>query len=307
MVKPAHILVGGGSGFIGRHLVSQLRSSGAKVQVITRKPAKTRESLAWTDIKNYGLPKQTTSVVNLAGRNIMDPQVWTESFRREIYESRIGTNKILVDAIHAAEHKPDSFVTISGVGYYKPDLKDQYDEGWTQPEHKQDRDYLMNLAHDWEKSSELSEQLAPDTRRVVIRAGVVLGPDGGVIANLKLPFSLGLGGPLGDGKQWFPWIHVEDLVEMFKFAIINSHVTGVINGVAPEQVRNAEFASSLGRALNRKAIVPVPSLLLNFTLSSDRADILLKGQRVTSRAGLLGFRYKYPQLQTACNSCVEQG
>lgn len=305
MVRQAHILVGGGTGFVGRHLVKSLRNSGAKVQVISRKAGKTQDTITWRDIKLLGLPDQITSVVNLAGLNILSPQLWTGLFKQAVYDSRIGTNRILVEAIHGAKNKPDSFVTISGVGYYKPHPTFQYSEEWTQSENKYDKDYLMTLAYDWENASILDEQLAPNTRRTVIRSGVVLGPDGGVIANMKLPFTLGLGGHLGDGKQWFPWIHVDDLAEMFKFAITNEHVSGIINGVAPEQVRNKEFTQSFAKALNKWAIVPVPALFLNLALGAERASILLNGQNVTSRAGLLGFRYKYPRLQMACDDCTK--
>lgn len=207
MVQAAHVLVGGGTGFVGRHLVKCLRNSGAKVRIITRNPPKGSNSstggggnsdhITWNRIRDEGLPKETTAVVNLAGRNILDPVFWTDGFKKEIYESRIGTNRLLVEAIHKSAAKPKAFVTISGVGYYKPDENVEYDENWSQPTDRGQRDYLMNLAADWEQSSELDENLAPITRRVIIRSGVVIGKDGGVVKQVKLPFLLGAGGPLG--------------------------------------------------------------------------------------------------------------
>lgn len=306
MVQPATILVGGGSGFLGRHLVPLLRSTGAKVQVITRNPSKHSDSISWDSIRLSGLPKQTTAVINLAGRNILDPTFWTQGFKQEVYSSRISTNKLLAQAINDAQQKPSSFVTVSGVGYYKPDDKFEYNEEWTQPENRAGNDYLMNLARDWEDSSIIDTQLAPTTRRVVIRSGVIIGSDGGVIYNSRFFFSSGLGGPLGSGKQWFPWIHVDDLAEMFKFAITNDHVSGIVNGVAPEQVRNFEFSQAFAKAFNKPSLLPVPAFALRCVFGSERADILLKGQKVTSRAGLLGFRYNYPRIQAACDQCVKQ-
>lgn len=143
------------------------------------------------------MPQQTTAVVNLSGLNIFSPTLWTESFKKQIYDSRIETNRTLVEAIHKATNKPKSFVTVSGVGFYRPDQKIDYDEEWTQPKNEHDLDYLMKLARDWEKSSELDEEKAPSTRRVVIRSGVVLGGDGGALQNMVIPFRLGLGGRLG--------------------------------------------------------------------------------------------------------------
>lgn len=228
--------------------------------------------------------------------------MWTENFKREVYTSRIDSNKLLVDAIHKAEVKPRSFVTVSGVGYYKPSETDEYDEDWTQPQN--DSNYLMNLARDWEQSGELNEAEAPNTRRVIIRAGVVIGKYGGIVKNLWLPFKMGLGGPIGDGRQWFPWIHVDDLASMFKFAILNDHVTGPVNGVAPEQVRNRDFATIFAKNMSRPSFMPFPQFAVNLMFGSERGEILLKGQKVKSRAPLLGFRCQYPTIEEACKQSL---
>lgn len=198
---------------------------------------------------------------------------------------------------------------MSGVGYYpasEPINGTEYDENWTQQAAAAatPANYLMRLAQDWEKASELNESKAPTTRRVVIRAGAVIGRDGGVIKNSKLPFLLGAGGPLGSGKQWFPWIHVTDLVNLFKFSLANDHVSGVINGVAPEQSTSKQFASAFAAALKRPALIPFPEFALNLLFSPERADILLKTPRVKSRASLLGFRYQWPTLEDACREAT---
>lgn len=307
MVQTAHVLIGGGTGFVGRHLVKCLKNSGAKVRVITRNTGTDPDHITWNKIKTDGLPKETTAVVNLAGRNILDPVLWTDNFKKELYDSRINTNRLLVDAIHKSPSKPKAFVTISGVGYYEPSDTVEYDENWTQPDDVKSKKgkYLMELAKDWELAGELDEQKAPSTRRVIIRSGVVIGNDGGIVKNSKLPYMFGLGGPLGNGEQWFPWIHADDLANMFKFSITNDHVIGIINGVAPELVRNKDFAAAFGNALNRPAFARVPSFAIKLVLGNDRAEILLEGQRVKSRSSLLGFRYQFSTLKEACAESVK--
>lgn len=214
-----------------------------------------------------------------------------------------------MEAIHRAPVKPRVFVSASGVGYYEPSETVEYDEDWTQPEPKSGSsaatNFWMELAKDWEMASELDEKEAPNTRRVIIRPGAVIGHDGGMIPRLLLPFKLGLGGPFGDGKQWFPWIHIDDIANMFKFSIINDHVTGVVNGVAPEQVRNKDFAQTFAQSLNRPSLLPMPGFAVKLLFGSERAEMMLTGQRVKSRAPLLGFRCQYPTLHEACQQIAK--
>ena len=304
MVQSQVVLIGGGSGFVGRHLVNLLKSDGAKVRLITRKPGTNSDHISWDAIRSKGLPRDTTAVVNLAGRNILEPGLWTETYKKEVYSSRIDTNKLLAQAIDNAPNKPRSFVTVSGVGYYEPSDSIEYDEEWCQTQSVGAPDFLMNLAKDWESASKLDETKSPDTRRVVIRPGVVIGQDGGILTNLKLPFMFGLGGPIGDGQQWFPWIHVDDLANMFKFSILNDHVDGVVNGVAPEQLNNRDFAKIFAGALSRPSFLPLPQFAVNLMFGQERATILLKGQRVKSKASLLGFRYQYPTLDSAIKASL---
>jgi len=303
MVRSQVVLIGGGTGFVGRHLATLLRGEGAKVRIVTRKPTSSHDQISWEIIKNKGIPEDTTAIVNLAGRNILGPGLWTENFRKEVYDSRINTNRWLVDAIKKADSKPRAFISASGVGYYEPSETEEYNEEWKPSKSSRD-DFIMRLVQDWESAGELPADIAEKTRRVVIRAGVVIGKDGGIVQNLKLPFQLGLGGPIGDGKQFFPWIHVEDLARMFMFAISNDHVCGVINGTAPEIVRNKDFALCFSKALSRPSFLSLPGFAVNLMFGNERSSILLKGQKVKSRASLLGFRYSYATLAEAVNKSV---
>lgn len=199
-----------------------------------------------------------------------------------------------------------AFVSISGVGYYKPSDTVEYDESCVQND-SESKNYLMKLARDWEGSSELTDDVNRQIKRIIIRSGVVLGHDGGIIKQLKFPFSMGLGGPLGDGQQWFPWIHVEDLANMFKFAIFEGgqlQQNDIVNGVAPEQVRNVDFVRAFGRALKRPTFIPMPAFVVNKMFGPERAEILLEGQRVKTKAESVGFRFKHPKLQEACEACL---
>lgn len=301
------ILVGGGTGFVGRHLVKILRDTGSHVRIITRKPKNNTDYVSWDVIKHVGLPKETTAVINVSGRNILDPVPWTESFKKEVYSSRVDTNRLLADAIHKAKRKPTAFITISGVGYYAPSDSYEYDEQWTQPAGSKQgsaANYLMRLAADWERASELDATGSESTRRVIIRSGAVIGSDGGIVQNLKVPFNMSLGGPIGSGKQWFPWIHVDDLANMFKFALFNDNVQGVINGVAPEQLRNVDFANTFADLLNRPAMIPFPAFAVKLIFGSDRAVLLLDGMKVKSRAEAMGFKFEYPTLIEACKQSL---
>ncbi|XP_014243259.1 epimerase family protein SDR39U1-like [Cimex lectularius] len=297
MSIPGHVLIGGGSGFIGSALRHVLKSKGYDITVISRMPGPRR--VTWFDICNSGLPSGVTVVVNLAGQNVLDPtQRWTPGFKQNVWNSRINTNLTLAQAINKAEVKPKVFAKISGVGIYKPDQELIYDEtSSVGPSF----DFLSKLAVEWEKAGELSPDLG--VRSVTIRSGVVLGRHGGMIKQLLLPFFFCLGGPIGSGKQPMPWIHIKDLCNMFVFAIENDEVSGVLNGVAPQVVTNEDFTHAMSKALQRPAVFRVPEAVLNFLFSAERAKIMTSGQKVSpKRVQKFGFTYEYPNINDAVQS-----
>lgn len=195
------------------------------------------QRISWHDLQSNGLPKNTKAVINLAGQNIMDfKQRWTAGFRQNVYNSRINTTKALAKAIAQAKEKPSVFVSMSGVGVYKPDGDVEY----TEESKVESFDFFSKLCLEWEKAS----RLAPDDCRIVnIRSGVVLGREGGMIGHLYLPFFLGLGGPVGDGHQYLPWIHINDLTKLIIFAVQTPTVSGILNGVAPKPATNKQFTA----------------------------------------------------------------
>lgn len=298
------VLIGGGSGFVGRELTRLLRDKGHEVTVISRQPGPGK--ITWSELESCGLPP-CEGAVNLAGENIMNPlRWWNESYKKDLFSSRIDTTKALAQAISASPSPPHSWVLVSGVACYKPSLTAQYteDSDWTP------FDLLSRLVKEWEASALLAENVVKSTKQVIIRPGAVLGRDGGAMKQMLLPFWLGLGGTLGSGRQPFPWIHVSDLAGIIAHALEppagpSSPSSQVFNGVAPALNTNYEFTKELGRVLRRPTIFPVPGFVMNGLLGSERAVILTQGQKVIPKRTLeTGFQYKYPDLTSALKEIV---
>lgn len=226
---------GGGTGFIGRSLSRILRNKGYEITVISRMPGLKR--ITWHDVKRVGIPDNVTAVVNLAGQNVLDVgRRWTEGFKQNVWNSRVQTTCALAKAIAQGRNKPAVFITISGVGIYKPDNNIIYNENTTVSEF----DFFSKLCLEWENAAKLPSDVL--TRQVTIRSGVVLGTDGGMVKQLYLPFYLGLGGPISPGNQYLPWIHIDDITRLFLFVIESANISGVLNAVAPEEISNKEFS-----------------------------------------------------------------
>lgn len=288
------VLIGGGTGFIGRHLSNILVENGYKVTAVSRKSAP--DHITWNEISRNGLPDGCTAVVNLAGENILNPfKRWNNAFKEEVVKSRVETTKLLASAIKSASTPPEVFVTMSGVGYYQPNPFKEYTEDSPGGDH----DFLSRLSRKWEEVGNLPESLK--VRRVIVRSGVVLGRDGGMIQQIFLPFFLGVGGRIGSGRQFFPWIHVGDMASIITFAIMNENVTGVLNGVAPEVATNNDFTKAFGAALYRPTLIPTPGWAMEKVFGEERGKIILSGQKVIPKRTLeLGYEYLYPDLKSAC-------
>ncbi|XP_076600593.1 epimerase family protein SDR39U1 [Chaetodon auriga] len=300
------VLIGGGSGFVGRELSRLLKDKGHEVTVISRQPGPGK--ITWGELESDGLPP-CEGAVNLAGENLMNPlRWWNESYKKDLFSSRIDTTKTLARAISASPSPPRSWVLVSGVACYKPSLTAQYteDSEWTP------FDLLSRLVKEWEASALLPDDVAKTTKQVVIRPGAVLGRDGGAMKQMLLPFWLGLGGTLGSGSQPFPWIHVSDLAGIIVHALESpaaadapSPSPQVFNGVAPALNTNYEFTKEMGRVLRRPTIFPVPGFVLNTLMGSERAVVLVQGQNVIpKRTEEAGFQYKYPDLKSALKQIV---
>ncbi|OXU26408.1 hypothetical protein TSAR_009776 [Trichomalopsis sarcophagae] len=286
-----HVVVGGGTGYIGSCICTALHNLNVRTTVISRMPGPKR--ITWQELETNGLPKDTTAVINVAGLNILDfTQRWSPGFKQNVFNSRVKTTQELAKAVVCSDAK--AFVTISGVAYYPPDGKD-----YAENDKCEKYDFLSGLCHDWEAAAQLPKDSA---RQVTIRSGVVLGRTGGMIQQTFLPFFFGVGGPLGSGTQYMPWIHIKDLVNLFIHALKNENVTGVYNGVAPELITNAEFTKTFALSLSRPAFIPLPAFVLKALLNEERAKIMLEGQKVHPKRVLeSGFKYEYPTIKEACN------
>ena len=276
------VVVAGGTGFIGRALAARLRAEGEEVVVPRRGDT--------ADVDG------ADAVVNLSGEPIA--QRWTKAARRRIEESRTEGTRRLVAAIASAKAKPSVLVSPSAVGYYGARGDEELDEDALPGD-----DFLARLCVRWE--NEAARAAAHGVRVVRIRAGVVLASDGGALAKMLPAFRAFAGGPVGSGLQWMSWIHQDDLVALFLFALRNAAVEGALNGTAPAPVRNRDFVSALGGALHRPAIVPAPAAVLRL-LFGEMATILLDGQRVAPRRALaLGFSFRRPDLRSALGAALD--
>ncbi|GAP05685.1 MAG TPA: TIGR01777 family protein [Anaerolinea thermolimosa] len=289
----------GGSGLIGRALSRALGQAGHEVVVVSRSPERVppveRVSVAGWDghsAEGWGrLVDGADGIVNLAGESIGAGR-WSEARKQRILTSREQAGAAIVEAVHAATRKPGVVFQISGVGYYGI--------GGDRPFTENDppgSDFLASVAVRWEAATRPVEE--EGVRRVIGRTGVVLTPRGGVLPRMMLPFRFFVGGPLGTGKQWISWIHLEDTVRGIQFMLENPACTGVYNLTSPQPVTNAEFVKTLGRVLRRPCWLPVPALALKIILG-EMSTLILDGQRVIpTRLEEAGFPFRFARLESA--------
>ncbi|MFC1968075.1 TIGR01777 family oxidoreductase [Chloroflexota bacterium] len=299
------VLITGGSGLIGRALATDLARNDNEVIILSRRleriiglPDGVRAE--WWDgytIEGwYPLADGADAIVNLAGENISSGR-WTDERKRAILQSRLNTGQAVVQAVKAAAHKPRIIVQASGIGCYGPCGDEEITE-----EAPLGHDFLAQLAADWESSTASLEALG--VRRVVIRTGVVLSTKGGALTRMLLPFRLFVGGRLGSGRQWFPWIHIADEVDAIRFLIENEATSGPFNLTAPVPLTNAEFGRLLGHQLKRPTLMPTPAFALRL-LFGEMATALLGGQRaIPQRLLELGFVFRFSEAGLALRNLL---
>jgi hypothetical protein len=281
-----HVVVSGGTGFIGAHIVRYLLQREHAVTVVSRNPAKVDELFGGraNGCKLEELPDGFDAVVNLAGATL--DRRWNKAYKREIVDSRLEVTAALREAAEAKGAQ--TFISASAIGYYG----DRGDEVCTE-ESPPGNDFLAELCVRWEAAAQ-SEKL----RVVTVRTGVVLHRSGGALKAMLPFFKWFLGGRLGDGRQYWSWIHLDDIVELFAFALFND-VSGALNGTAPNPVTNAEFTREMARAVHRPVMPPAPRFALRL-LYGEMADMILHGQKVMPRrAEELEFKFKHPELREA--------
>ena len=299
------VIITGGTGFIGAPLARQLAAK-YEVVVLSRNPAAAGslgngvQVVAWDGRTAQGwghLASGAFAIINLAGENLSAGR-WTAARKAAIVNSRQQAAQAVLEAISQAEVKPAVLVQSSAVGYYGPRGDEKINEN-----EKPGSTFEATTCVAWEKATEAVEALG--VRRVIIRTGVVIEKRGGALARMALPFQLFIGGPVGSGKQYFPWIHLADEINAIQFLLEDPQARGVFNLSAPNPVTMGEFATALGKALGRPAFIPAPGFALRL-LFGEMAGILLNGQRVIpSRLQKQGFRFQYSTVDAALSAIYQ--
>ena len=299
------IAIAGATGFVGSRLVEQLQAQGHQVIILTRSPQQASNRFGQAQIVGSnplksGEWQQSISgcdaVINLAGEPIAEKR-WTPAQKRSILDSRqLGTQKI-VEAIDLATVKPQVLINASAIGYYGTSETSKFDE--TSPA---GTDFLAEVCTAWETAAHAVT--ANGTRVVILRLGIVLGENGGVLGKMLAPFSAFVGGPIGSGNQWFSWIHRDDVVKLIIAALNDTKMQGVYNATAPNPTTMTEFAQTLGTVMNRPSWLPVPNFALEAMLG-EGAIVVLQGQQVIpTRTLAQGFDFQYPTLKPALTAIL---
>jgi uncharacterized protein len=304
------VFLTGGTGMIGSRLVPQLRKRGDSVVLLTRRPEAVKGVFADCTVV-AGDPMKAgpwmdavadcEAVINLAGENLFARR-WNEAFKKTLIDSRVQSTGNVVQALarnpRTAAGQPKLLINGSAIGYYGPCGDEELSE--TSPP---GNDFQARLCQEWEQAAHGAE--AHGVRVAIIRTGVVLGKDAGALKSLLTPFKMGVGGPVGSGKQWLSWIHGDDIVGILLLALDNAAATGPLNGTAPNPVTNKDFGKVLGRVLHRPAFVWTPGFALRLGFG-ELADIIVTGQRVLPKKALaLGYVFKFPTLEEALRDVLK--
>ncbi|MEH2046771.1 thylakoid membrane protein ThyD [Nostoc sp.] len=304
------VAITGATGFVGSRLIQRLHGEGHKIVVLTRNTTFAQKVFPSEALPNVEIVAYTPNasgswqsaiancdgVVNLAGEPIGEGR-WTPERKQQILNSRkLGTQKI-VEAIANANSKPSVLINASAIGYYGTSQTATFDETSLSG-----NDFLAQVCQAWE--AEARKVKDAGVRLVILRFGIVLG-NGGALGKMIPPFKLFAGGPIGSGRQWFSWIHVDDLVNLILQALTKPEIEGVYNATAPNPVRMADLSQTLGQVMNRPSWLPVPAFAIE-ALLGDGAIVVLEGQQVIpKRTVQTGFEYKYPNLQSALTQILK--
>ncbi|PKN18627.1 MAG: TIGR01777 family protein [Deltaproteobacteria bacterium HGW-Deltaproteobacteria-6] len=297
------IFMTGGTGFVGTYLAKRLILEGHDITILT-------QTLTGAEIQSTGISYLTGNpnlqgqwqeavrhhdvIINLAGASIFSR--WTDQQKKILLSSRIDTTRHLVEAL-PDDSRHITFFSTSAVGYYGFHEDEELTESA-----QAGNDFLAKLAEDWEKEALRAKEKG--ARVVITRFGIVLGQNGGALSQMIPLFKFFLGGPLGGGRQWFSWVHIQDLAAAFSFVLHHREISGAINLCSPHPVRNKELGQAIGRVLHRPAFLPAPGFMIKLILG-EFGSVLLKGQRVIPRRLLdSGFQFQYPDIEEALRSII---
>lgn len=296
------ITLNGATGFIGTRLIERWLKENHELHVLGRRAGNLPSDVRfweWADPAQTGPPPDSLegshAVINLAGEPVA--QRWSEAVKQRIRSSRIEGTSNLVNAISQLQRRPAVLVNASAVGYYGS----RGDEVLAE-DSAPGQGFLPELCVEWERRAHRATEAG--VRVVCVRTGIVLGTEGGALPQMLLPFRLGLGGPLGSGAQWMPWIHIDDIVGLIDFALRTESIQGPLNGCSPNPVTNREFSTELGRALHRPALIPVPGFAIRLAFG-EMAQVLLASDRALPKVALsAGYCFHFPQICAALNQLL---
>ena len=296
-----NVAFSGASGLIGAALIASLEAGGHRaIPLVRRAPRPGEDALRWDPASGAitpAGPSVADAVVHLAGDSIMGLR-WTAEKKRRIRESRTIATRLLVQTLTRLAKPPAVLVCASGVGYYGSRGDEVLSE-----ESRPGTGFLADLAREWEAAT--ATAIAQGIRVVNLRLGVVLSAHGGALAKMLTPFRLGLGGVIGDGTQWMSWIALDDVIGAIRHAITTDALRGPLNLVAPGPVTNVEFTRTLGRALGRPTLVPLPAFAARLAMGQMADELLLASQRVVpARLQASGYRFRYPTLEDALRAVL---
>lgn len=300
-----NVLITGGSGLLGRRLTRHLLASGHQVTILSRNPQAVTGLPAAVTVAGWDgrtaagwqpYADAADAIVNLAGASIKGdgflPSRWTPKRKALILNSRVQAGQAVMEALRAAPKKPRTLLQASAVGYYGPRGAEPVTE-----DSAPGADFLAGVCQQWESSTQEAESLG--VRRVVLRTGLPLSMQGGAMPLLVLPFRLFAGGWFGDGRQYYPWIHIDDFIAALAFLLENDKARGVFNISAPQPVPNRQFAATLGSVLRRPSWLPTPRFAMQLALG-EVSTVVLDGQNAVPAAlQQAGFVFKYPELEPA--------
>ncbi len=287
------VLVSGVSGPIGAALLPYLESQGARIVRLVRGPARGTEQIAWDPLRPLSAAAVSgfEAVIHLAGESVAGR--WTEAKKQAIRESRVQGTKHLAGALAQTQSRPHVFICASATGLYG----NRGDEVLTEAS-SPGQGFLSEVCREWEAASQIGS--AAGIRTVNLRLGVVLSPKGGALEKMLTPFKLGLGGRIGSGQQWWSWIHVDDMVGTIHHVLHSDSVSGPLNLVAPNPVRNVEFTKVLAAMLRRPALFPVPALAARLAFGEMAEELLLSSERVQPQKLLAsGYAFRFAELRPA--------
>jgi len=294
-----NILLTGGTGFIGSHLVDRLENEGHDISIVSRRPASIKDTHRLVDLDS--IPSSTTYfdvVINLAGEPIANGR-WNTRKKKLLVASRVNTTQKLIDYISQLDIKPSLLISGSAIGFYGLHASDESIDETAQG----DASFSAQLCAQWEQTALQAETL--NIRTCLLRTGIVLGKNNGALKRMLPPFKFGLGGTIGSGQQWMPWIHIDDILGIIMQCIDDASLNGPINAVAPNPVTNQAFTKALGKALNRPTLLPMPATIVKLLFGQMGEELLLSGRRVIPGKALEhGYTYHFDNVEQALENCL---